>query len=137
MGLSCFTLEMAVRDYECDLQGVVNNAVYLNYLEHARHEYLKSIGIDFAALAAMGINLVVTRAEIDYKLSLTSGDRFLVEVRSERLSPVRIGFRQDIYRLPDRKAAVKALITGTALNARGRPQFPRELEEAFAKNEGM
>jgi len=126
---SCFTIEMAVRDYECDLQGVVNNAVYQNYLEHARHEYLKAIGIDFAALAAQGINLVVTRVEIDYKASLTSGDRFVVEVRPERLSPVRIGFRQDIYRLPDRKAAVKALVTGTALNAKGRPQLPEALKD--------
>jgi acyl-CoA thioester hydrolase len=124
-----FSLEMAVRDYECDLQGVVNNAVYQNYLEHARHEYLKSIGIDFAALAAAGINLVVTRVEIDYKISLTSGDHFVVEVRPERISPVRIGFRQDIYRLPDRKVAIKALVTGTALNAKGRPQLPEALNE--------
>ena len=129
MDQGCFTLEMAVRDYECDLQGVVNNAVYQNYLEHARHEYLKSIGIDFAALAAQGINLVVTRVEIDYKISLTSGDRFVVEVQPERISPVRIGFRQDIYRLPDRKAAIKALVTGTALNAKGRPQLPEALAE--------
>jgi acyl-CoA thioester hydrolase len=130
---NCFTIEMAVRDYECDLQGVVNNAVYQNYLEHARHEYLKSIGIDFAALAAQGINLMVTRVEIDYKASLTSGDRFLVEVRPERLSPVRIGFRQDICRLPDRKVAIKALVTGTALNAKGRPQLPEALKEILDK----
>jgi len=129
MEQSCFTLEMAVRDYECDLQGVVNNAVYQNYLEHARHEYLKAIGIDFAALAAQGINLVVTRIEIDYKTPLTSGDRFVVEVRPERISPVRIGFRQEIYRLPERKAVVKALVVGTALNAKGRPQLPEELDE--------
>lgn len=123
-----FSLEMAVRDYECDLQGVVNNAVYQNYLEHARHEYLKSLGIDFAALAAQGINLVVTRVEIDYKLSLTSGDRFSVTVRPERISPVRIGFRQEIHRRPDQKLAIAALVTGTALNAKGRPQLPRELD---------
>ncbi|HEY6009123.1 MAG TPA: acyl-CoA thioesterase [Geobacteraceae bacterium] len=130
---NCFSLEMAVRDYECDLQGVVNNAVYQNYLEHARHEYLKAIGIDFADLAAQGINLVVTRVEIDYKLSLTSGDRFVVEVRPERLSPVRIGFRQDIYRLPERKLVVRALVTGTALNAKGRPQLPPALEEIISR----
>ncbi len=35
-----FELEFTVRDYECDLQGIVNNAVYLNYLEHTRHQYL-------------------------------------------------------------------------------------------------
>jgi len=128
MEQACFSLELAVRDYECDLQGVVNNAVYQNYLEHARHEYLKSIGIDFAALTLQGVNLVVTRVEIDYKASLVSGDRFVVEVRLERISPVRIGFRQDIYRLPERTTVVKALVTGTALNAKGRPQLPEELK---------
>lgn len=128
-----FTLEMAVRDYECDLQGVVNNAVYQNYLEHARHEYLKSININFAALTAQGVNLVVTRVEIDYKSSLVSGDRFIVDVRPERISPVRIGFRQDIYRLPDRKAVVRALVTGTALNAKGRPQLPEALKDILER----
>lgn len=133
MEQDCFTLEMAVRDYECDLQGVVNNAVYQNYLEHARHEYLKTIGIDFAALTAQDINLVVTRVEIDYKTSLVSGDRFVVQVRPERVSPVRIGFRQNIYRLPDRKLVVTAMVTGTALNAKGRPQLPVELKDILER----
>ncbi|ABK98700.1 acyl-CoA thioesterase [Pelobacter propionicus] len=128
MEQNCFSIEMAVRDYECDMQGVVNNAVYQNYLEHARHEYLKSIGIDFADLTARGINLVVTRAEIDYRMSLKSGDRFAVEVSPERLSPLRIGFRQRILRLPDRTIAVQALIIGTALSATGRPRIPAELD---------
>jgi len=128
MERNCFSLEMAVRDYECDMQGVVNNAVYQNYLEHARHEYLKSIGIDFAAITAKGINLVVTRVEIDYRTSLTSGDRFTVTVEPVRISPLRFGFCQTISRLPDGKTAVTARVTGTALNAKGRPQLPEELD---------
>lgn len=127
MESNIFRLEMAVRDYECDLQGVVNNAVYQNYLEHARHEYLKTLGIDFAALTAQGINLVVTRVEIDYKTSLTSGDAFVVEVAMERTSPVRIVFQQTIYRQPERKLIVKAQVTGTALGVGGRPKLPPEL----------
>ena len=124
MDRSVFSLEMAVRDYECDLQAVVNNAVYQNYLEHARHEYLKSRGIDFAKLAAAGVNLVVVRVEIDYKHPLRSGDAFVVEVLPERVSPVRIGFRQTIWRLPDRKEVVRALVVGTALNAKGTAENP-------------
>lgn len=117
-------LELKVRDYECDLQGVVNNAVYQNYLEHARHEFLLARGIDFAALATAGINLVVVRAELDYKLPLVSGDNFRVTTRVERLSAVRFGFVQQVLRLPDEKLAVQGLIIGTALNQRGRPQLP-------------
>jgi acyl-CoA thioester hydrolase len=126
-------MEMTVRDYECDMQGVVNNAVYQNYLEHARHEFLKSIGIDFADFTARGINMVVTRVEIDYRLSLKSGDCFVVEVSPKRISPVRIGFRQRISRLPDKKTVVQALVTGTALSATGRPRIPEELDSLLRR----
>ena len=45
-----YELAMKVRDYECDLQGIVNNANYQHYLEHTRHEFLSSVGVSFAAL---------------------------------------------------------------------------------------
>uniref|UniRef100_Q3ANR8 Uncharacterized protein n=1 Tax=Chlorobium chlorochromatii (strain CaD3) TaxID=340177 RepID=Q3ANR8_CHLCH len=126
-----FSLNLAVRDYECDLQGIVNNSVYLNYLEHVRHEYLKHVGIDFATLTREGIHLVVIRAELDYKASLTSGDSFCVGLTFLRESPLRFSFLQDIYRLPDNKLILKAKIIGTALNEHGRPFLPLQLEQLF------
>jgi acyl-CoA thioester hydrolase len=66
---SVFSVSFKVRDYELDMQGIVNNSVYFNYLEHARHEYLITKGVDVAALAKEGINLVLVRSEIDYKAS--------------------------------------------------------------------
>lgn len=131
MGHDWFKLEMSVRDYEVDMEGVVNNAVYQNYLEHARHEYLKSIGIDFARMVAQGINMVLTRIELDYKWPLMSGDSFVIELKPIRISQVRMGFHQNIYRLPDRKPILKALAIGTALNAKGRPSLPVELQKAL------
>ena len=128
-----FTLELSVRDYECDMQGIVNNSVYMNYLEHVRHEYLKTVGIDFTLFAKQGINLVVVRAELDYKSPLQSGDRFRVGVNLVRESPLRFAFHQDIFRLPDMKPVVKAKVTGTALNLRGRPEIPAELDRLMAK----
>jgi acyl-CoA thioester hydrolase len=71
-------LPFKVRDYECDILGVVNNSVYQQYLEHSRHEYLLEKGIDFAALAKNNIHLVVVRVELDYKRPLQSGDKFWV-----------------------------------------------------------
>ena len=118
---------MTVRDYECDMQGVVNNAVYQNYLEHARHEFLKAYGIDFAALTRAGINLVVVRAELDYRGSLTSGDRFAVKTRMEQLSRLKFAFHQRIVREPDGKEMISAIISGTGVNAQGRPFMPPEL----------
>lgn len=124
-----FSLEFAVRDYECDIQGFVNNGVYQNYMEHSRHEYLKYIGIDFNEYAKKGINFVVVRVEIDYKFPLQSGDKFFVEVSMERLSRVKFAFNQDIYRIFDNKLIVKGKVIGTALNERGRPEIPDEIEK--------
>jgi acyl-CoA thioester hydrolase len=123
-----FTLEMSVRDYECDMQGIVNNSVYQNYIEHVRHEYLKQVGIDFSEYTRLGINLVVVRAELDYKYPLTSGDTFVVGLNMHRESSLKFALYQDIFRLPDYKHVLKAKIIVTALNKRGRPEIP----EAFA-----
>jgi acyl-CoA thioester hydrolase len=122
-----FTFEMSVRDYECDMQGIVNNSVYQNYIEHVRHEYLKLVGIDFSEYARQGVNLVVVRAELDYKFPLVSGDTFIVGLTMRRESALKFAFYQDIYRLPDYKLVLKAKIIGTALNQRGRPEIPEAL----------
>ena len=127
-----YKLDFKVRDYECDLQGVVNNSVYQNYLEHTRHEFLLSVGIDFAELTRQKINLVVVRAEIDYKIPLTSGDNFWVGLNLERASKLRFDFLQDIYRTADEKLMLKAKITGTGVNQRGRPFLPESLDSLFS-----
>jgi len=104
-----YEIQLAVRDYECDLQGVVNNAVYQNYLEHARHEYLLTKSNSFKDLTNQGILLMVSRIEMDFKYSLTSRDVFTVKVRTERQG-VKLVFFQDIYRLQDDKLCLKAKV---------------------------
>jgi acyl-CoA thioester hydrolase len=116
-----YKIELKVRDYECDVQGIVNNAVYMNYLEHARHEFFLAQGIDFVELAKPNINLVVVRAELDYKFPLKSGDKFWIAVNFENLSAIRFAFKQDIYRSEDDKLILKAKIIGTSLNEKGKP----------------
>jgi acyl-CoA thioester hydrolase len=123
-----FSITLSVRDYECDLQGVVNNAVYQNYLEHARHEFLKSMQIDFAALAREGTNLVVVRAELDYLKSLTSGDIFEVKTHLSQVSRLKFAFHQSIVIQPENVTVVKAIVTGVALNPQGRPFMPDYLK---------
>jgi len=126
-----FDLELKVRDYECDMDHVVNNAVYLNYLEHARHEFLLGIGIQFGELSKQGVSLVVTRIEADFKASLTSGDAFLVRTSFNRKGRIRLQFNQSIYRIPDNRLMLSAIVIGTALNERGRPEIPLELDRVL------
>lgn len=133
---SPYVFEADVRDYECDIQGVVNNAVYLHYLEHARHLFLKAGGVDFVALTQAGVNLVVTRMEVDYIASLRGGDRFGVQVTAERVSRLRFGFRQEIFRVSDSKAILRALVIGTALDANGKPHLPGVVEKLLAQAAG-
>lgn len=122
-----FVCTMSVRDYECDMQGVVNNAVYQNYLEHARHEFLKTRGLDFARLTQDGIIVVVVRAEIDYLRSLQSGDHFQVTAQPALESRIRLVFDQQIIDSRSGQVAVRARIVTTAVNERGRPYFPEVL----------
>jgi acyl-CoA thioester hydrolase len=123
-----FSTEMDVRDYECDIQGVVNNANYQHYLEHARHLFLISRGISFAQLHDEGIDLVVTRVEIDYKYPLHSRDKFVVRSRVHRDGNIRLVFVQDIFRIPDEKLIVNARVTGVATR-NGRPARPGDIFE--------
>ena len=123
-----FSLEFIVRDYECDLQGVVNNANYQHYLEHARHEFLISKGISFVQLHEGGVDLIVTRVEIDYKYPLRSRDKFVVTVSIEREGNARLVFIQDIYKLSDNKLVIHARVTGVATK-NGRPVPPGKLVE--------
>jgi acyl-CoA thioester hydrolase len=127
-----FKLDLKVRDYECDIQGIVNNAVYMNYLEHCRHEFLLAAGIDFNRLAGEKIYLVVVRAELDYKVPLRGGDAFRIGLNLERISPLRFVFLQDIHRRDDGRLALAARTTGTALNEKGRPFLPTELGRLLA-----
>jgi len=121
-----FEIELSVRDYELDLQGIVNNSVYQNYLEHARHEYLYSRDIDFSALHDEGKDLIITRVEIDYKYPLKSHDRFKVTLDIRREGHLKVIFDQKILRVPDEKLILKAQVSGVCLE-QGKPVKPEKI----------
>ena len=104
-----FTHEMKVRDYECDLQGIVNNANYQHYMEHSRHELLSKLGVNFGKLHEDGIDAMVAKITIEYKTPLRSGDKFVVGINLERKGP-KIIFYQDIYRFSDGKLCTKGIV---------------------------
>ena len=128
-----FKLDFQVCDYECDMQGIVNNSVYQNYLEHTRHEFLKTLGMDFAEVTRRKILLVVIRCELDYKYSLRSGDSFWVGLNLQQVSRIRFAFLQDVYRYSDNRLILNARIIGTAMNEKGRPKLPPEIEKALGR----
>lgn len=104
-----FETRMEVRDYECDIEGIVNNANYLHYLEHTRHLFLKSRNLSFAEMHRTGVDAVVARMNLQYKVPLRCDDEFVSRLSVSK-EGIRYVFRQDIYRLPDEKLCVKAVV---------------------------
>ncbi len=104
-----FETEMEVRDYECDIQGIVNNANYLHYIEHTRHLYLTTLGVSFARLHEQGVDAVVARMNLQYKSPLRCDDRFVsrLAVRKEGL---RYIFNQDLFRKSDNRLCFRSTV---------------------------
>lgn len=123
--------EIDVRDYELDAEGIVNNANYLHYLEHTRHEFCKYVGFTFTQMREKGIDPVLRKVEIEYLSPLRSGDCMKSYINFERKGP-RFIFHQDIYRKSDNAPVVKALVTVVMLKD-GAISKGDEVAEAFKK----
>ena len=102
-----FKIEMKTRDYECDVQGVVNNANYQHYLEVTRHEFIQSLGESFSDWHDRGIDVMVSKVTINYKASLHGGEEFISCLNIKRTG-VRYIFEQEIYRKSDQKLCITA-----------------------------
>ncbi len=111
-----------VRDYELDYQGIVNNSNYLRYMEHARHQHLLALGIDFAALHESGIDLVLVKSEIDFKAPLRSNDAYQVTSDIVAVGRIRFKITQQVLRVGDNVLAAQGTHFCVAVRARdGRP----------------
>ena len=118
---SLFALKMQARDHECDIQGVVNNAHYQHYFEHARHQFLLANQIDFAKLAQQGINLMVAKIEIEYKAPLKAHDEFMVHVKPIRISKLKVCFIQELIDINTQKLTALAKTTVVSVNNQQKP----------------
>lgn len=123
-----YELEFKVRDYECDLQGIVNNSVYQNYLEHTRHEFLLDNNVSFDLLHQQGVDAVVARIDLAYKTPLRSGDEFVSKLYVAK-EGIKYVFHQAIYRKVDNKLCLKGKVdTVVVINGKLATAHP-QLEE--------
>ena len=127
-----FTLEIAVRDYELDSEGIVNNAIYLHYLEHTRHAFVKQEDIPFGNLTSDGLVPVVRRMTIDYHTPLHSGDVMLSRLWVER-EGARFIFYQDIFKRDGGDLVVRAVVTIVCMEKNGRINRGDELAARLSK----
>lgn len=125
-----FSTRMDVRDYECDIEGIVNNANYLHYTEHTRHRFLRSIGVSFSKLHEKGIDAVVARMRIEFKTPLRCDDE-MVSCMNLRKEGIRYVFEHDIFRASDMRLAFHADVDLVTL-INGKLGISPEYEAAFA-----
>lgn len=104
-----FENKMKVRDYECDSQGVVNNAIYLHYFEATRHELMEKCGLRLRDLTKGNIIPVVRNVNISYRNSLRGSEEFICTATAVR-DGVRYYFHQEITRISDNTLCAKAVI---------------------------
>lgn len=123
-----FILEMEVRDYELDCEQIVNNAVYLHYMEHTRHKFCREAGMPFIEMHNNGIDAVVRKLEVEYFSPLRSGDEFFSCLKIERKGP-RFIFFQDLIK-KDGEYIIKAMVTIVALKD-GKLSKGDEIAQAF------
>ncbi len=122
---------MMVRDYECDIEGIVNNANYLHYTEHTRHLFLRQCGLSFAEMHRRGVDAVVARMNLQYKAPLGCDDEFISRLAMKK-EGLRYVFYQDLYRASDEKLCFKGVIEVVCL-VNGRLASSDDFDRAFAQ----
>ena len=108
-----FETRMEVRDYECDIEGIVNNANYLHYTEHTRHLFLRSLG----------------SMKLQYKVPLRCDDEFISRLNLKK-DGLKYMFYQDIYRASDEQLCFRATVELVCL-INGQLGNSPEYDEAF------
>ena len=126
-----FETVMQVRDYECDIEGIVNNAQYIHYCEHTRHLFLRECGLSFAELHRQGYDAVVARMHLQYKSPLRPDDEFRSCLRLEK-EGIKYVFHQDIYRLADHMLCFRGKIELVCLY-NGQLARTSPYDDAFAR----
>lgn len=124
-----YETRMEVRDYECDIEGIVNNANYLHYLEHTRHRFLRQAGLSFAEMHQRGVDAVVARMDLRYKSPLRCDDNLISRLWIEKQG-IRYVFHQDIFREADEALCLKAMVELVCL-VNGKLANSEEYDKAF------
>ncbi|WP_026248788.1 acyl-CoA thioesterase [Streptomyces sp. LaPpAH-108] len=128
-----FSVRVTVRGYETDTQGHLNQAVYLNYAEHARWSLLQAAGISQARLVGRGVGPVALETTIRFRRELLAGDETDVTCAFEWTEGKTFRIRQEIRKLDGTLAAEVTAVGGLMdLAKRKLVADPREVFKELA-----
>ncbi|WP_319562748.1 thioesterase family protein [Marispirochaeta sp.] len=122
---------LLVRSYELDTYGHVNNAVYLNYLEYARHQFLNDTGFPYDQFRKEGFGLYVARVDIRYLKPAFLEDELIIVSELTSMGRVKGSVRQTIVR--GEESIVEAFVDFATVNGEGRPApMPEDARRAWS-----
>ena len=125
-----FETRLEVRDYECDIEGIVNNANYLHYTEHTASPVLKACGLSFAEMHEQGTDAVVARMNLEYKAPLRCDDFIVSRLRLEKQG-MPLHLRPRLFREADGKLCFRGRVELVTL-VHGRLAVSEDYDRAFA-----
>jgi acyl-CoA thioester hydrolase len=122
-----------VRTYELDSFGHVNNAVYLNYLEEARSEFLRQVGLSFHDLGRLGVYLVIVEAHVHYVSPAVYGDEIVLTGAFTDVGAATVTITYTLTERSSGRLIATAWTRGAFVHpTTGRPvRAPRAFRDAF------
>ncbi|WP_298843154.1 tol-pal system-associated acyl-CoA thioesterase [uncultured Roseobacter sp.] len=113
---------------DTDMAGIVYYANYLRFIERARSDWVREIGIDQLEMKADGIVFAVRRVEADYIASAHFDDQLEVVTTMTQLTPARMVMSQKVLRGADMIFAAE--VTIVCIGPGGRPaRLPAKLRQ--------
>ncbi|UWQ52944.1 tol-pal system-associated acyl-CoA thioesterase [Leisingera caerulea] len=120
--------EFPVRVYyeDTDMGGIVYHANYLRFIERARSDWVRGIGVDQNAMRESGLIYVVRRIEADYLAPANFDEELLVTTSMQNVTPARMVLSQEVTR--DGKPLFRAQVTIVCITTGGKPaRLPAEI----------
>ncbi len=135
-----FDYAVVAHPHLTDYSGDLWHGAYLCWLEEARIDALRQVGLDYATLLNLGCGLPVVELSLNYIRPIGLGHHAVVKSSLLRLDKIRIVFRQTIYRLSPQQKAVEATVTLVPISTTEKRilrKSPPELQRAIAKIMGI
>ncbi|WP_414549874.1 acyl-CoA thioesterase [Anabaena sp. CCY 0017] len=133
---SWFEYPVRVQPHHTDYAGVVWHGTYIAWMEEARVECLRSIGIDFADLVTLGCDLPVVELSVRYHRAIHLGMAVIVKIRIAEVTGVRMNWDYGIVSTDGQELYTTAKVTLVGLDReRGKimRQLPPTVKDALAK----
>jgi acyl-CoA thioester hydrolase len=136
---SWFEYPVRAQPHHTDYSGAVWHGSYIVWMEEARVECLRSIGVEFVDLVALGCDLPVVELSVRYHRQIRMGMEAIVKTRMMNIDGVRIVWDYLIQSPDLSELYVTAQVTLVAVDRdKGRimRQLPPAVKDALARLSG-